>query len=175
MIVLDIDGVVADYFSELVHILNASGVEAAHWSEWSDYHWSEVYPDIDADVINLLLANPMLAKNCRPFEEAWYWTNHYSSSYDIMYVTARNEALSQDTWNWFYNWDMPADFVVFEEKKSEFIANLQVDVYVDDYPDLVKKSREYGVNAFLLNRPYNLNADIPDKYRINSLWDLRLA
>lgn len=172
MIILDIDGVVADYFSELVHILNISGMDADHWTSWNDYHWHDIFPNIDRDVIDLLLENPMIAKNCKPFEDAWYWTNYYSSTYDIMYVTARNPELSQHTWNWFYNWDMPADFVVFEQNKPEFLANLQVDVYVDDYPDMVEKSREYGVNAYLLNRPYNVNSGIPDEFRINSLWEL---
>lgn len=172
MIILDIDGVVADYFSELVHIIRTAGWEVHDWNEWNSLNWAEVIPDLDSDVVELLFSNPMLAKNCRPFEESWYWVNHYSSIYDIMYVTSRDQSLTQYTWDWFFSWDIPADFVVFEKNKSDFIKNLQVNVYVDDVPEFVVDARKSGVNAFLMNRSYNLNYDIDPQFRINSLWDI---
>jgi len=173
LIILDIDGVVADMFGELDLVLQQAGYPAHHWEKWQGYHWSEIYPDIDRDVLDLFLKNPLLAKNAKAFEDAWYWTNHYSSQYDIMYLTARDPALTQVTWNWFFEWDIPADFVVFEKNKPEFLSQIQVSVYVDDYPDMVRGSRDLGINAFLLNRPYNMNADIDPEFRINSLWDIK--
>ena len=173
MIVLDIDGVVADMFAELDHVLQQAGYPAHHWENWAGYHWSEIYPDIDRDVLDLFLKNPLLAKNAKGFEEAWYWTNHYSSQYDIMYLTARDPSLSQVTWDWFFEWDFPADFVVFEKNKPEFLSQIQVSVYVDDYPDMVQQSRDLGINAFLMNRPYNMNAKVDPECRINSLWDIK--
>jgi FMN phosphatase YigB (HAD superfamily) len=62
---------------------------------------------------------------------------------------------------------------VFEKNKPEFLSQIQVSVYVDDYPDMVEGSRDLGINAFLLNRPYNMNADINPEFRINSLWDIK--
>jgi len=173
MIVLDIDGVVSDMFAELDFVLQQAGYPPNHWETWRGYHWDEIYPDIDRDVLDLFLKNPLLVKNSKPFEDAWYWANHYSSQYDIMYLTARDKSLSQVTWDWFFEWDIPADFVVFEKNKPEFLSQIQVTVYVDDYPDMVQQASDIGVNAFLMNRPYNMNADVNPDLRINSLWDIK--
>ena len=172
MIVLDIDGVVADMHSELIYTLRSAGLEIDDIEQWPDYHWRNIAPKIDPDVLHSFLINPIITKNCKPFRDAWLWANHHSERYDIMYLTAREESLSQYTWDWLFSWDLPADFVVFEKNKPQFLASLQVDVYIDDYPDMISQSRDLGVNAYLLNRPYNMNADIPDEFRINSLWEL---
>lgn len=174
MIVLDIDGVVADFYSELVYVMKNNGVEISHWSEWGDYHFSNIIKDYDHTLVQSIIDNPIVAKNCKPFEEAWYWTNFYGERYDIMYLTSRNESLNNTTWNWFYEWDMPADFVVFERNKVEFLRNLQIDVYIDDHPEVVSLARDSGIEAYLINRPYNSEYLIDNDFRINSLWEVTL-
>jgi len=37
----------------------------------------------------------------------------------------------------------------------------------------VRESRDLGINAFLLNRPYNANGNVDPEFRINSLWDIK--
>lgn len=174
MIVLDIDGVVANPLDELNYHLKKRGYETRHHSEWKDYHWKNIYPDVPREVIHEIFGDPLVIKNAMAFEDAWYWTNHYSSQYDIMYLTARQQKVSSATWDWFFEWDIPADFIVFEEKKVEFLAALEVNVFVDDYPDMAQGAHDAGINAYLMNRPYNLNADVDPAIRINSLWDIKL-
>lgn len=174
MIVLDIDGVVVDLFEEVDYLLRKDGYDIDHWTNWSGYKWQEVYPNIPSDVIDKILNNPMTVKNSKAFSDAWYWTNHYSSRYDIMYLTARDSSLDSCTWNWFYEWDVPVDFVVFEKNKVDFLVQLEVNVFVDDHADIAQSAHDAGIPAFLLNRPYNLNADVNPAIRINSLWDIKL-
>lgn len=173
MIILDIDGVVVDLFEELDYILRKDGHDIDHWQNWSGYNWSEAYPNISSDVIDDILKNPLTVKNAKAFSDAWYWTNHYSSIYDIMYLTARDKSLDSYTWDWFYEWDVPVDFIVFEQDKVEFLKQLEVSVFVDDNPEMAQGAREVGIPSYLLNRPYNLKADVDPAIRINSLWDLK--
>lgn len=173
MIILDIDGVVVDLFEELDYLLRKDGHDIDHWQNWSGYNWSEAYPNISSDVIDDILKNPLTVKNAKAFSDAWYWTNHYSSTYDIMYLTARDKSLDSYTWDWFYEWDVPVDFIVFEQDKVEFLKQLEVSVFVDDNPEMAQGAHEAGIPSYLLNRPYNLKADVDPAIRINSLWDLK--
>jgi uncharacterized HAD superfamily protein len=174
MIVLDIDGVVADFFEELQITLNKCGYEFKHWMEWPSYHWEDICPNIPRDTLNSFLLDPLVVKNSKAFNHAWHWINHYSSRYDVMYLTARDISLSSETWDWFFEWDIPADFVVFEKNKPEFLSQIEVSVYVDDHPDMAQQAKDLGVNSFLLNRPYNINADVDPSIRIDSLWEIEL-
>jgi uncharacterized HAD superfamily protein len=173
MIVLDIDGVVANYFEELDFSLQQAGYPEHHWENWAGYSWKDIYPNIPREEIDSFLHDPMIAKNCKAFEDAWYWINHYSSIYDIMYLTARDSTLSDVTWEWFREWDIPVDFIVFEKNKVEFLTQIQPTIYVDDHPDMVKLANDAGINSFLYNRSYNSNYKIDDSLRINSLWDIK--
>jgi uncharacterized HAD superfamily protein len=173
MIILDIDGVVVDLFEELDYLLKKDGHNVDHWQNWSGYAWNEAYPDISLNIIDSILKNPLTVKNAKAFSDAWYWTNHHSSTYDIMYLTARDKSLDKYTWDWFYEWDVPVDFVVFEENKVEFLQQLEVTVFVDDNPEMAQGAHEAGIPSYLLNRPYNLNADVDPKIRIDSLWDIK--
>jgi uncharacterized HAD superfamily protein len=174
MIVLDIDGVVADFFEELVITLNKCGHDFKHWTEWPSYNWEDICPDVSRDTLNSFLLDPLVVKNSKAFGDAWHWVNHYSSRYDVMYLTARDISLSPETWDWFFEWDIPADFVVFEKNKPEFVSQIEVSVYVDDHPEMAQGAKDLGVNAFLLNRPYNMSADVDPSIRINSLWEVEL-
>lgn len=170
MIVLNIDGVVVDLDSELQYLLD---YDESVSRDRAGFRWSDVYSDIPEDVLNSTLLNPLTYKNAKPFEDAWYWVNHYSSEYDIMYVTSRDTSLTSLTWQWFVDWDLPADFVVFEKDKPYFLPQLEISIYVDDHPDIVKYLDKMGIKAFLINRYYNLDYDIDDNLRIDSLWDIK--
>ena len=172
MIVLDIDGVVANPFNEVNYFLETLGYETKVWTSWESDKWSEVYNYVNSSTMIDCINSKLIYKNALPFEESWYWTNHYSSTYDIMYLSARPETMSQLTWDWFMDWDIPADFVVFQKNKVEFLEQLYLDIYIDDNPQIVIDAFEKGIPARLINRPYNLTANIDPKLRINSLWDI---
>lgn len=175
MIVLDIDGVVANPFNELNFLIEKSNNESKDVSSWKSSSWFDVYNDIDPSIIEDCLNNEILYKNAIPFEDAWYWANYHSSFYDIMYLTARPEIMSPVTWGWFMDWDIPADFIVFQKNKVEFLVQLHLDVFVDDDAEIAQAAYDAGINAYLMDRPYNQSADIDPKIRIKSLWDIKLA
>jgi uncharacterized HAD superfamily protein len=174
MIILDIDGVVANPFNELNFVLERAGYETYNWNTWRSCSWQDAYPHVDQDFISQCALDYNIYRNAIPFEDAWYWANHYSSTYDLMYLTARPNIMSETTWSWFMDWDIPADFVVFEPNKVEFLVQIKPDVFVDDDAKTVQLASNSGVNAFLMNRPYNANDEIDDKLRINSLWEIEL-
>ena len=174
MIVLDIDGVVANPFNELNYVLENAGYETYNWNTWTSNFWHKAYPHVDKNFISNCLNDDNIYRNATPFEDAWYWTNYYSSIYDLMYLTARPNSTSETTWSWFMDWDIPADFIVFEKNKVEFLAQISLDVFIDDDPKTVQLALNSGINAFLMNRPYNSNFEIDPKYRITSLWEIEL-
>jgi uncharacterized HAD superfamily protein len=143
MIVLDIDGVVSNTY-EYVPLGQVEGYA----------------PD------------SLAIKNSKPFEDAWYWVNHYSSIYDIMFVTDRDKSLTNITWEWFREWDIPVDFIVFEKDATDFLSQMNPTVYVDDSADSVAAAKIARVNSFLINRPYNTNNLIEHSLKINTLWDI---
>lgn len=159
MIVLDIDGVVANFFDELDYALRQSGFGSRE--------------SVSPEELSRFMTHPLVAKNAKPFEDAWYWVNHYSDKYDLMYLTSRDDSLSRLTWDWFFDWDMPADFVVFQRQKVEFLQQIQVSVYVDDNPNIINAALEVGVNAYLINRDYNVNYHVESDRRINYLWEIK--
>lgn len=170
MIVLNIDGVVADLGSELEHAFNSASVV----DEAGGFRWRDIFCHVSDRDFEIVFSDPLTYKNAKPFEDAWYWINHHSAQYDIMYVTSRDSSLNRITWEWFVDWDIPADFVVFEGDKAYFIPQLEVSVYVDDHPDIVKYLRYHGIKAYVLNRSYNLHYEIDEAFRINSLWEIDL-
>jgi len=174
MIVLEIDGVIANYRDELRFRLNAAGFHADNVCELDNCDFSEVYPDIPSGGLDLFLNDPLIVKNAKSFEDAWYWVNHFSSSYDIMFLTGRDISLTSPTWDWFREWDIPADFIVFQEDKIKFLYEILPTVYVDDDPEVISQAISVGVNAYLYNRPYNQEHSVPEGRRINSLWEIEL-
>jgi uncharacterized HAD superfamily protein len=144
MIVLDIDGVVSDTY------------EGVALSEISRYTPSSLE-----------------VKNSKPFEDAWYWINHYSSIYDIMFITERDKSLTNLTWEWFRVWDIPVDFIVFEKDATEFLAQVNPTVYVNDNAVVVSEAVKFGVNTFLVDRPYNEDSVDIGVSRIRSLWEIK--
>jgi uncharacterized HAD superfamily protein len=143
MIVLDIDGVVSNTYEHLM-----------------------------LDEIGHYTPDALGIKNAKPFEDAWYWVNHYSSIYDIMFVTNRDKKFTNVTWEWFREWDIPVDFVVFEDDIVEFLSQMNPTIYVNDSCALIEDALSANINAFLVDRPYNKNDDSSID-RIFSLWDIK--
>ena len=144
MIAIDIDGVVAN-----------------------------VFEDVEDRLVNSYALTELEIKNAKPFEEAWYWINHYSSKYDIMFTTNRDKVFTDLTWEWLREWDIPTDFVVFEENPIKFLSQVKPTIYIQDDSEYAIMSLEAGVNTVLVDRSYNQQYSLLDDIRVKSFWDIK--
>lgn len=111
-------------------------------------------------------------KNFKPHQDAWYWINHYSSTYDIMFITERDKSFTNVTWEWFREWDIPVDFIVFDTDELEFIQQINPDLFIDVNPSLVSSLASSGIESFLIDRSFNAGPDLGER-RIISIWDIK--
>lgn len=174
MIVLDIDGVVANSDDELNTQLDLLGYDGLIPSEeWAGHKWSHNYDHIPQQILDDVMYNPLFATNAIPYESAWYFINHYCSYHKITLLTARPVVLESATWQWVLDWDIQIDDIIFEKNKIEVLADLKPDIFVDDLGPTVEEARAAGFNAVLLNKKYNQDANVGDN-RINDLWEIKI-
>lgn len=134
---------------------------------------SNTYEGVPVDEIGEFSIDSLKIKNSKPFEDAWYWINHYSSIYDLMFTTSRDKKFTNVTWEWFREWDIPVDFIVFETSLTDFLSQINPTVYVSDNPVIIESTAAARVNSLLITREYNLSFDIDANMRIASLWDIK--
>lgn len=107
-------------------------------------------------------------KNAKPYEDAWYWVNHYSSTYDIMFLTQRSNDLSTVTWEWFRQWDIPVDFIVFDTDERDFLCQINPSVFIDSDKELVEYLIEKNINAKFIDRANGCEDNF--EYIIDNIW-----
>lgn len=134
---------------------------------------ANVFEDVADKLVNFYVLTELEIKNAKPFEDAWYWINHYSSKYDIMFTTNRSKVFTDLTWEWLREWDIPADFVVFEENPLEFLSQVKPTVYIQDNSEYASMAIDLGINTVLVDRSYNQESSVLDNIRVKSLWDIQ--
>lgn len=174
MILLDIDGVIANPYHELNFQLQRDGFDGlVHPDQWTNYDWNLIYPHIGEEKIKEYFDNPILIRNAVPYEDAWYWINHMSSSHEIICITARDKSVESATYHWFYDWDIPVDKIYFEKHKMAVIEELGDHVcFVEDHGPTAKLAADMGFNSYLRSRSYNMGYSESPAIRINSLWEV---
>lgn len=99
--------------------------------------------------------------NCPPYDEAkellWQLRRE---GHDIFYVTARPIDSCLRTRQWMIDQGFPVDDNHFfcgmaDEEKLAIIAELDLDVYVDDKPKILHSLKELRTKVVLRDQPYN--------------------
>lgn len=180
MICLDIDGVIANTYPEVNRWVEEAGWKGVPMEEWSSYKLADIpgfkEQSIPHKFFQGLYKNKLFYKNAIPYEDAWYFVNHYAQTEKIVAVTARAAFLEGVTWDWFMDWDIPVDeihFVNHGVKSEIIIAKCEgARAFVEDRTENAAEAADAGINSFLLNRPYNADGDNGKAKRIDSLWEV---
>lgn len=101
--------------------------------------------------------------NCSQYDDAkeMLW-QLYNEGHDVFYVTARPIDSCLRTREWMITNGFPVDSDKFycgmaDHEKLAIIAELDLDVYVDDKPKILHSLQELRTKAVLRDQPYNRN------------------
>ena len=165
---LDIDGVVADFQSAIREMaaleLGRELPPADRWAIWETWGITQERWD------ELLAAFTE--------REGWRWLSPYHSAstylrsledagHTIYYITARPLAASWMTFEWLDRHGFPCEDVCFYVDKAAAAKNMELDIYIDDHPPTVQAVRGAGIEAYVLDRPWNRDDD--EQPRMQSL------
>jgi uncharacterized HAD superfamily protein len=169
---LDIDGVIANPYEEVNRRLKEEGYAVSDWETWANERLTETYHWIPNKLVRGMFKDKLVMKNAVPFDDSWYWVNHHSKDHEIICVTHRAGFLKTVTWNWFFDWNIDVNDIMFVQDKGAAIESIGgCDIYVDDFYKNVKNVEDAGYKSFLMSRNYNKYSG-DDVDRINSLWEL---
>jgi 5'(3')-deoxyribonucleotidase len=164
-IILDLDDVLANLRESLYRTLTrASGVDL-HWRHWHSYDLCEHYPTV-CDRLDEILVNDRTLESCRPEPGAQAATRALSElGFEIAIVTARGwhpraEAVTR---HWLDKHSIQhhrLSIVSLGGNKLEALTPFRrIALAVDDHPDHVRRYREAGIPAVLMDQPWNAECE----------------
>lgn len=169
-IVLDLDGVIADIASSIDEYLSKNCKDNVDYSTWltTEHH---------CELSDTIMGNSAFWKNIKPFEDAWYQVNNWSSlNYNVYIVTARRTKASMSiTEQWLDSWRINTMRPIFCKmgEKHNIVRELNPIFMVEDNPNEVQTLIKDGIKTYLRRAWYN------EKYwnalpTIGSLLELKL-
>lgn len=169
-IVLDMDGVIADFHGTLIEKVGAPK-RMDSW-KWEDWYPGDEKRQIEAkaftsspDSYHFLQPLPGARKSIRKIAEA---------GNKIYIVTGRPEGadwVTQDWVNKYLRGDIEKVFVVGHASKVGTIKELSPHLVVDDNADTIHQLVEAGIGAVVFNQPWN--QDVKDAPRVYGWTHLR--
>lgn len=176
MIALDIDGVIANLYPEIIYRAKAEGFNVTEDIYDHDSLWEDLSDQITSKWVHKQFEDATFWLNAIPYEDAWYWINHHLS-YSIVCLTKRpdNQLCQSITWRWFMEWDMPVDDIYHASDKNVVLNDIKPDIFVEDsFENATAAAEQTSSAVYLLNKKYNQYPDSSGLNRINSLWDIQL-
>ncbi len=177
VVLLDCDGVLADFVSatlDLVHTLGGRRHASDEVRTWEIFD-SIGTPELRERVYDRMNREGFCRDVIRPYPGAVEAIADLREHADVYVVTApfRTATWMSERLAWLgHHFALPADHVVFTERKQL----VRGDVFVDDKPDHVRRwdagRRACTGRAFLWDQAYNREADLP---RLRSWAELRAA
>ena len=183
---VDIDGVLADYPRSFVEYVNHElGTQYTVDSVVS----YDVYTSLGLSVeIGMYLKDRYRETGQKRFIPVLPGAREFlqrlqAEGYTIVLITARPyeqySRIYADTLEWLARNDLEYDFLIFHEKKEEYLVNSigngAIRFFVDDVAGNANTVSMLGIPCYLLNRPYNSGVDIKKGvYRIDSLEEIPL-
>ena len=169
VIVLDLDGVIADIDTGISSYLRNNNIKE-NYGSW-------LISDTKNEEALSLFSNQLFWKNLKPFEDAWHQVNKwFSNDVDVHVVTARKrEASVRMTEPWLDAWrinTLRPQFATIN-KKHEIVSEIDPVFMVEDNPHEVISLRDHGINCYLRKAWYNKEfwKDLPC---IDTLYDLEI-
>jgi len=175
VLLLDVDGVLADFMSAILdHVKELTGKTYAksEITDWDIFKFLEhKLPNVKAGCLERI-AEPGFAAGLKPYPGSIEWVKRLNDLTDLYIVTAPADI--SPTWvherTWWLNrhYKIPADRIVYTASKHL----VRGDIFVDDRPALVcewKKHNPEGV-AILWDHLYNRAQNDFYDYRVDG-WD----
>lgn len=170
-IAIDLDGTVANITDELIERLSWDGIHVTE-DEFM-YEKIEDCFDVEEGWIKGHFDDPTFWLNATPYEDAWYCINKwFGAGHDIFIVTGRWH--DTPSCRWLDEWDIPYNDIYFDQPKGgkhTTIQKLGCDFMIDDRTIEVNPMVDEGVNALLINRPWN-QRNKTKAIRIDSFYDV---
>lgn len=174
-ILLDIDGVIADFYTGFASYLNKNinaGLDLINGpADYSIYYWGHNLPKdiIDNQIPKWILSGGYA--NMPIFSKAKEFVYKLIDKYDVYIVTARvgdftldltgeiHKIIKHDTLMWFKKYGIPSNKLFFEHKKADFCQENKIPILIEDKLETVIDSANKGVRSILMNRSWNQNND----------------
>jgi len=170
-ILLDIDGVIADFYTGFASYLNKNvnaGLDLTNGPDNYNLHlWGHNLPK---DVVNKQIPEWILNggyANMSIFPGAKEFVYKLMDKYDVHIVTARvgdftfdlsgktQETIKRDTFGWLKKHGIPSNKLFFEHKKTDFCQKNKVPILIEDKLETVIGSANKGVRSILMDRSWN--------------------
>jgi uncharacterized HAD superfamily protein len=184
MIGLDIDGVLADFVSPFLRVLEARAASGRIDPEtYADLNFS-THPELSKEIVTeciLKVSNdPGFWEQLNPLPtvEQWKVLDGLSRQQKLVFVTHRYEcdtySIHQVTCTWLRKHGVSNPVVYFTQNhKSELIGKLKVELFVDDRHENCSDVAENTDAVVLMpHRPYNQTFKHPRVHRIQDLDEL---
>lgn len=186
MVGLDIDGVLADFVSPFLRVLEErTETGCIDPQTYVDLNFSD-HPELSREIVTeciLKVSNdPKFWAQLYPLPSAEQWKvlDDLSRQRQLIFITHRyecdNYSIHQVTCDWLRKHGINDPVVYFTQGyKSELIGKLRVELFVDDRHENCQDVAE-NTNAIVLmpHRPYNQTFSHPGVQRIEDLDELLL-
>lgn len=149
----DIDGVIAQ--QTLQFNLIAERDHGQPIVEPTYYEWYEEWND--PAIFKLLLNCEEIWTDMLPYEGALEHIQEVQAAgISTVFITFRPEIAYPHTTTWLEKFGFPTN-VEFSSQKHLIAKGLGVDVAIDDYALMVERYLDFGIEAYLMDRPWNDN------------------
>jgi uncharacterized HAD superfamily protein len=184
MVGLDIDGVLADFISPFLRLLEArTGNGPMDPESITDPNFQNhplVTSEIIAECLVKVSYDPLFWESLAPLPSAEQWQrlDRLSRAQSLVFVTHRYERENYDigeiTRNWLTKHGVSDPVVYFTQSyKSELIGQLKVELFVDDrHENCLDVAEKTEAVVLMPHRSYNQDFDHPRVKRIHDLDEL---
>lgn len=168
---VDLDGVTADLFKDMIKILNKKTGKNLTMADVTQYDvtglWGigrqtleESFAEVDWVNLDLL---PGAAQNLQALKRL---------DYELHILTYRvwKKGIHRETIDWVKKHEIPFDSIHFSKDKLPLARSLGLDVMIEDAPHYAEEFNQARIPLILMNRPYNQGVDGHYIHRVNS-WN----
>lgn len=170
-VLLDIDGVIADFYLAFGQHLNknlSANINLNYEpNEYSMHEWGHhlLEYQVNAEVPNWILNGGYF--DMPIFSGAQEFIFKLMDKYDVYIVTARvgdfsidfdthiRQLIKEDTKRWFKKYGIPSNKLFFEHNKVDFCKRHNIKIIIEDKLQTVLKAADSGIRSILVDRGWN--------------------
>lgn len=188
-ILLDMDGVIANFYTEFARFLNEQyGCSLDPEEDPINYSlgkWGHGIENVPIDQASLEWIRNHGFKKVSAYPGATEFVKNLSNIANIFIVTARIgdwqekfdagvlDIIKNDTKQWLLDNNMPFDKLFFEHNKIDFCIKNSIQIMIEDKMSTALEASKNGISTILMNRGYN--GSKIDRFRIYRVYNFNEA